>query len=301
MFLDPVSFVFGFYDKIYPTNLETEFCCFCILYVLIVSYREKLDKAQTAFIFFANLLLHLSGNYIYDQVEVNPFVITFFPMFSLLVLGAVEFIHYSLFNLSEMELIPVKIRVIDILKMIVAGFPIWLISVGGMTFDKRSTNPTSYLTLLILMIIWDLLFGFVHYCSHSNIFLMAKHKVHHEYQREELCIFASFHSEALDSFLMNSPILIVTYLARLAGLNYVFILEIIRCSYFSHFKYPRYYLSLSHFYKLDFFLDLIASFKLPLFHYSHHIKLTECFSVFGLIKDSDIKKIYSVFAGLTSA
>jgi len=139
---------------------------------------------------------------------------------------------------------------------------------------------------LVQLVAFDVVFGVAHYCSHRVPALWKLHKQHHEYQREDLNVFANFFANIYDSLLMNVGFATSALLAvAMGGLSHFFMADLIFGAVRTHQKYVEETMQLCYYFEYDVLDMLFGATRISSFHNLHHEYSSKLYCGLGTLSD----------------
>jgi hypothetical protein len=181
---------------------------------------------------------------------------------------------------------------------------------------KFSPNPTDYLLVIIfslvyifvgltlppnipitarnfgfwiaMLIMFDFIFGILHYWSHTIPWIRKYHLLHHEYRKEDLNTIANYYADLIDSFLMNVPNIFLGLAHVWFVQNPVGIKEFFNTAVYTHHKYPTNQLTLIYYFEFELIDMVLGGVRMANYHNAHHKLVDQNFSGWGIFNDKMI-------------
>jgi len=137
---------------------------------------------------------------------------------------------------------------------------------------------------VVMLIMFDFIFGLLHYWSHIIPWLRKLHLIHHEYGKD-LNSMANFYADLIDSFLMNIPNIFLAVAHIWFVQNPVVIKEIFINGAYNHHKYPTNQITLIYFFEFELIDMVLGGVRLVNYHKDHHTLVDQNFSLWGIFND----------------
>lgn len=229
----------------------------------------------------------------------------FTPLYAILNFTIIEFIEFRFWPEGKYLLKLSK----NLSDFIIAPLIILLFYYIGTVFPQEHEFKWYTFSWMIFWVIsMDIFFGFVHTLLHKNRYLWETHQTHHEYKKEDVCMFTTFYADFIDGFLEVSSIVIPPLIfQRMFGIECaLFNLDALSSAFNTHNKFVTNHISSFYYFEYDLF-DLTIGKILGLktsqeFHLDHHLDVNINFSAYGLISDdihvSVAKKLFDIL-GIT--
>eukprot|EP00658_Telonema_sp_P-2_P001142 TRINITY_DN10438_c0_g2_i4.p1 TRINITY_DN10438_c0_g2~~TRINITY_DN10438_c0_g2_i4.p1 ORF type:complete len:236 (-),score=38.57 TRINITY_DN10438_c0_g2_i4:406-1113(-) len=168
-------------------------------------------------------------------------------------------------------------------------------------FSQPCLGGTSIAVFLAVAVFMDFWFGVIHIFEHKVPKFWAKHKIHHQYKREDLNYFANTYSHFHDSVGMEASVVICLLATYLIGgprvHNFLIYFDLMVAAGMTHHKYGVLQMNLCFFWELD-AVDIVAgelSNRISTYHYAHHNVLTSRFSLYGITSDEVLERVTAPF------
>jgi len=203
-----------------------------------------------------------------------------------------EYLQYLyLGEKDETYIIKMSTNPTDFLAVPITGV---LFLMVGLTLQIPPLTPvTSFIFWLSMMIFSDFIFGFTHIITHFQPYLRKLHMMHHQYKREHLNCFAVFYSELFDAIIMNIVAFTNSFFTLAFSQNTIALKEWLFMGLHSHHKYPTNQLTLIYFFEFELIDMAMNQLRLANYHNMHHHNVDQNYSIFGLVSDNLLAKLYN--------